>query len=363
MQKKIVLENGLEFHGTGFGADVEKVSELVFDTSAVGYQEVLTDLSYAGQMVVMAYPIIGSYGINDDDSETRQPAMGGLIVREYNDNPSNFRFTKTLAEEMEECGIPGIAGIDTRTLVHIIRTEGEQKVCITNANTPKETALELMKEWAPQKNIVAQVSCKKRWYARTPNHQYTVAVLDCGLKLSIVEQLKYLGCNVTVLPYNTTAEEILELDADGLFVTGGPGSPADATEVIETVRRLIGKMPILGTNLGHQVIALAFGAKTYKMKCGHRGTNHPIKNLLTNKVEVATQNHSHTIDKESLKNTGLTVTHINLLDDTVEGLENKEGTVLSVQYYPEITKTPTESHPFARFVKAMNIAKGETNNA
>ena len=363
-QKKIVLENGREFYGTGFGADVDRVSEIVFNTSMVGYQEVLSDLSYAGQMVVMTYPIIGSYGTNDEDSESRQPMMGGMIVREYNDNPSNFRFTKTLSEEMEECGIPGISGVDTRALTRIIRSEGAQKVCITDANTPKETALEQIQAWVFPKDIVAQVSCKKRWYARTPNHKYTVAVLDCGIKLNIVEQMKRLECNVTILPYDTTAEEILALDADGLFLSNGPGNPEDVTPVIETVQKLAGKMPIFGICLGHQIIALAGGAKTYKMKFGHRGGNHPVKNLKTNHVEITSQNHSFAVDVDSLQNTSLQLTHINLLDNTAEGLESKDGSMFSVQYHPESAPGPQDSnYLFIRFLNAMEEAKGGSKDA
>lgn len=355
-KKKIVLENGREFYGIGFGADVEQVSELVVNTSMVGYQEVISDLAYAGQMVVMTYPLIGNYGINDEDSEARQPLMGGLIVREYNDNPSNFRFTKTLAEEMEECGIPGIAGIDTRALTRIVRDEGTQKVLITNTSTTKEDAMQKISAWQMPHNLLEQVSCKKRWYARTPSHQYTVAVLDCGMRLSAVQAMKKLGCNVTVLPYNTTAEEICTLDVDGVFISSGAGNPEDATPVIETVKKLTGKLPMLGAGLGHQIVALAFGATVQKITFGHSSTNHPVKNMETGNITIESQHNIYKVVEESLKNTGLQVTHKDVLDGTVVGLKNIKENIFAVQYNPG-------KDLFEQFVNAMEQAKGGRNNA
>ena len=207
--KKIVLENGCEFFGYGFGADREAVNEIVFNTSMVGYQEIISDPSYTGQMVVMTYPLIGNYGITDEDYETKFPTCGGLIVREYNDVPSNFRYTKTLAEVLEEHNIPGIMGIDTRRLTRIIRSEGSQRVIITDASVSKEEALEKLKNTPIMHDHVKQVSCKKRWFSRTPNHKYDVIAIDCGIKYNIIRALNARGCNVTVVPYDTTAEEIL----------------------------------------------------------------------------------------------------------------------------------------------------------
>ncbi|MBO5346256.1 MAG: carbamoyl phosphate synthase small subunit, partial [Paludibacteraceae bacterium] len=203
--KKIVLENGYEFFGYGFGADREVVNEIVFNTSMVGYQEIISDPSYTGQMVVMTYPLIGNYGITDEDYETKFPTCGGLIVREYNDVPSNFRYTKTLNEVLEEHNIPGIMGIDTRRLTRIIRSEGSQRVIITDINTSKEEALRRIAETPVMHDHVAQVSCKKRWFSRTPNHKYDVVAIDCGIKYNIIRALNARGCNVTVVPYNTTA--------------------------------------------------------------------------------------------------------------------------------------------------------------
>ncbi len=236
--KKIVLENGCEFYGYAFGSDKEAVNEIVFNTSMVGYQEIISDPSYTDQMVCMTYPLIGNYGMADEDYETRVPTMGGLIVREYNDLPSNFRYTKTLSEVLDEYGIPGISGIDTRKITRIIRDEGSQKVIITDASTPYEEALAKVREYVIPTDMVSRVSCKKRWYSRTPNHKYDVVAIDCGIKMNIVRKLNEKGCNVTVVPYNTTAEEILNMNPDGLFLSNGPGNPEDVQPVINVVKAL-----------------------------------------------------------------------------------------------------------------------------
>ena len=265
--KKLVLENGAVFEGYGFGADRDAVAELVFNTSMVGYQEIVSENSYYEQMVVLTYPIIGSYGVNDEDDECKYPNIGGLIVRDYNDMPSNFRYTKTLSEAMEEDGIPGIHGLDTRKLTRMIRTEGNMKALITSIDTPIEEALKTLNAWAPSRDAVSKVSCRKRWYSRTPNHKYSVVAVDCGIKLSSIKNLNRLGCNVTVVPYNTTAEEVLSLQHDGLFIYDGPGDPNDLPSVVKLIQELQGKMPILGVELGHQLVCLANGAKIVKMDC------------------------------------------------------------------------------------------------
>ena len=319
--KKIVLE----FYGYGFGADKEAVNELVFNTSMVGYQEIMSDPSYTDQMVCMTYPLIGNYGMTDEDYETRVPTMGGMIVREYNDLPSNFRYTKTLSEVLDEYSIPGISGVDTRKITRIIRDEGSQKVLITNADTPHEKAMEMLAAYDIPHDMVARVSCKKRWYSRTPNHKYDVVAVDCGIKLNIVRKLNEKGCNVTVVPYNTSAEEIMKMRPDGLFLSNGPGNPEDVAPVINVVKELKGKLPIFGICLGHQMISLALGAKTFKMKFGHRGGNHPVMNLKTGKIEITSQNHSYAVDCDSLTGTELKLTHKNLLDNTAEGIESPES--------------------------------------
>lgn len=352
--KKIVLENGREFYGYGFGANCESVNEIVFNTSMVGYQEIMSDPSYTDQMVVMTYPLIGNYGITDEDYETKSPTFGGFIVREYNDSPSNFRYTKTLSEVLEEHNIPGIHGIDTRMLTRIIRSEGSQRVIITDADVARDEALARLKNAPVRCDQVSRVSCPKRWFSRTPNHKYDVVAIDCGIKYNIVRSLNMRSCNVTVVPYNTSAEEILAFQPDGLFLSNGPGDPVDVHSVLEVVKQLRGRLPIFGICLGHQIISLAYGAQTYKLKFGHRGGNHPVKNLITGSIEMTSQNHSYAVDADSLKNTGLEVTHLNLLDGTVEGVHSVRDRVFSVQYHPESAPGPQDSaYLFDHFIELM----------
>lgn len=357
--KKIVLENGQEFYGWGFGADKQAINEIVFNTSMVGYQEIISDPSYTDQMVCMTYPLIGNYGVTDEDYETRIPTMGGLIVREYNDLPSNFRYTKTLSEVLDEYDIPGISGVDTRMITRIIRDEGSQKVMICNADLPYEKAMEMIRDYVIPTDMVSRVSCKKRWYSRTPNHKYDVVAIDCGIKLNIIRKLNEKGCNVTVVPYNTTAEEILKMKPDGLFLSNGPGNPEDVEPVINVVKELKGTLPIFGICLGHQMISLALGAKTFKMKFGHRGGNHPVMNLNTGKIEITSQNHSYAVDINSLEGTELVLTHKNLLDDTAEGVRSEKNKLFSVQYHPESAPGPQDStYLFDEFIELMEKEVG-----
>ena len=352
--KKIVLEDGEEYLGYGFGADKESICEIVFNTSMVGYQEIVSDPSYTYQMVVMTYPLIGNYGITDDDYETKQPTIGGMIVREYNNLPSNFRYTKTLSEYLEENDIPAISGIDTRKLTRNIREKGSRKVIITDIKTTKEEALKKLQNYEIPKDVVSKVSCKKRWYSRTSNPKYNIVAVDCGIKLNIVRSLNKKGCNVTIVPYNTTAKEVIDLKPDGIFLSNGPGNPEDVKEVIKLVKELRGKYPIFGICLGHQMISLAYGAKTYKLKFGHRGGNHPVLNLKTDKIEITSQNHSYAVSEESLEKTGLKVTHRNILDNTVEGVECKKDKVFSVQYHPESAPGPQDSsYLFDEFIELL----------
>lgn len=356
--KKIVLESGREFLGYGFGADKEAVNEIVFNTSMVGYQEILSDPSYTDQMVVMTYPLIGNYGVTDEDYETKYPTIGGMIVREYNDLPSNFRYTKTLGEVCEEYGIPGIWGVDTRMLTRIIRDEGSQRVIITDAAIPTDEAVRRLRATPLPTNAVERVSCRKRWFSRTANHTFDVVAVDCGIKHNIIRKLNEKGCNVTVVPCDVTAEEVLALRPDGLFLSNGPGDPTDVKSVIEMVKTLRGRLPIFGICLGHQVISLAYGARTFKMKFGHRGGNHPVKCLETGKIEITSQNHSFAVDLESLKDTRLSLTHLNLLDDTAEGVECREDRIFSVQYHPESAPGPQDSiYLFDKFIKMMEESK------
>ena len=352
--KKLILEDGSEYYGYGFGADKEAVCEIVFNTSMAGYQEIVSDPSYTDQAIVMSYPLIGNYGITDEDFESKLLNLGGLIVREINDFPSNFRFTRTLSELLEDADVPGVYGVDTRKLVRSIRDFGSRKVLITDAATSLEDGLKKLKETELKRDQVARCSCRKRWYSRTSNPKYSVVAIDCGMKMNIVRELNAHGCNVTVVPYNTSAEEILRMKPDGLFISNGPGDPGDVPEVIETLKNLKGKLPMFGICLGHQLIALSYGAKTYKLKFGHRGGNHPVKDLETGKIEITSQNHSYAVDEASVEGTGLKVSHINLLDNTVEGLASEDGRVFSVQYHPESAPGPQDSkYLFDRFIDKM----------
>lgn len=363
--RKLILEDGSEYFGYAFGVkNIDSVCEVVFNTSMVGYQEILSDPSYTGQMVVMTYPLIGNYGISDEDYETKNPTIGGLIVREYNDFPSNFRYTKTLSEVMEECGIPGISGLDTRKLTRSIREKGSRRALICDMDMTVDKALEIIAQTPVKHDVVSFVSSKKRWYSRTSNPKYNVVAVDCGIKLNIIRSLNARGCNVTVVPFDTDAESVLAMKPDGVFLSNGPGDPEDVTEVITLVKALRGKLPIFGICLGHQMISLAYGAKTYKLKFGHRGGNHPVKNLATGKIEITSQNHSYAVDSASVEGTGLEITHVNLLDNTVEGVECKEDKVFSVQYHPESAPGPQDSsYLFDKFIDIMRSAKGDDENA
>ena len=356
--RKLVFADGTEYYGYGFGCDCDRVCEVVFNTSPVGYQEIISDPSYTYQAVVMTYPLIGNYGIADEDFETKIPTVGGLIVREYNDSPSNFRCTKTLSEVMEEYKIPGISGIDTRKLTRSIRDRGTRRALITSASTPVGEALEVLEAVKAPRDAVSRVSCRKRWYARTSGAAYSVVAVDFGIKLNIIRSLNRRGCNVTVVPYDTPAEEIIKMRPDGVFQSNGPGDPQDVPGAEELINMLKGRYPMFGICLGHQLIGLAYGAETYKLKFGHRGGNHPVKNLTNGRVEITSQNHSYAVNRDSLSGTGLEITHINLLDNTVEGMECAADRVFSVQYHPESAPGPQDSaYLFDKFVSLMKEAK------
>lgn len=352
--KKIVLEDGREFPGTGFAAETERVGELVFNTSMVGYQEILSDPSYADQIIVMTYPLIGNYGITDEDYETKFPSIGGMIVKENNDSPSNFRYTKTLAEVLEENDIPAISGIDTRMLTRILRDARGLRAIITDIETPVEEAVAKIKAVPRPTNLVSRVSCKKRWFARTANYKYDIVAIDCGMKYNMVRSLNAHNCNVTVVPWNTSAEQIMAFNPDGVLISNGPGSPEDVPEVVETIRQLRGRVPMFGICLGHQLIALAYGAKIDIINPGHRGGNHPVKELSTGKILITSQNHGYAVVPESVKETPLEITHVNLLDNTVEGCQCIEDKVISVQFHPESAPGPQDSiYLFDKFIEMI----------
>ena len=358
--RKLILENGEEYLGFGFGSDSDKICEIVFNTSMVGYQEILSDPSYTYQAVVMTYPLIGNYGMADEDYETETPTIGAFIVREYNDEPSNFRSKKTLDSVMKEYDIPGIYGVDTRKLNRKIRDFGSMKAYITTPDTTLREGMEKLSKTEIPRDAVSRVSRKNITFypATAAPVNYHVVAIDCGMKQNIVRSMNARGINVTVVPWNTTEAQIMPLHPDGIFISNGPGDPTDVPEVIETVRSLIGKVPIFGICLGHQILSLANGAKTYKLKFGHRGGNHPVKNLKTNRIEITSQNHSYAVDTESLKGTPLKATHINLLDETIEGVECDEAYAFSVQYHPESAPGPQDSaYLFDAFIENMERFK------
>lgn len=357
--KKIILEDGQEYYGYAFGDTSERLCEIVFNTSMVGYQEIISDPSYTDQAVVMTYPLIGNYGIAEDDYETKIPTIGALIVREYNDEPSNFRSIATLSEIMKYYHIPGISGIDTRKLTRSIRNFGSQKVLITDASTPFIIGIEKIKTNTIPTDAVSRVSCKQMWFSPTTSKKiikpYHVVAIDCGMKQNIVRSLNKRNCNVTIVPWNTSANQIEQLCPDGIFISNGPGDPTDVPETITTLKTLIGKYPIFGICLGHQLISLAYGAKTYKLKFGHHGANHPVINRDTNKIEITSQNHSYAVDANTLVITPLIPTHLNILDNTIEGVRCKNDHVFSVQYHPESAPGPQDSaYLFDEFVALMS---------
>jgi len=355
---KIVLETGEVYEGIHFGAKVERVCELVYNTSMVGYQEIITDPSYATQAVVMTYPIIGNYGITDEDNETKNTVVGALIVRDYNDLPSNFRCTKTLGEILEDNGIPAVYGFDTRQLTRRLRDGGTCKAIITSIDTPIEECLEKVRNTVLPTNLVPMVSCRKKWFRRTEHSKYNVVAIDLGIKNSMLRSLCSRGCNVTVVPYNSSVEEIEKLSPDGIFISNGPGHPETVTETIELIKNLKGKYPIFGVCMGHQLVALAYGAKTFKLPRGHRGGNHSVRNLQTGKLETVAQNHGYAVDEKSLEGTPLKVTHVNVLDGTIEGLECKEEKIFTVQYHPEnVTVAKSGHYLFDKFISLMEENK------
>lgn len=359
---KLVLENGQVFKGFANASKKEVIGEVVFNTSMVGYQEIATDPAYFGKIVVMTYPLIGNYGINDEDNESKGVKVAGVVVKECNDAPSNFRFTKTFAETLEEADTPLISGFDTRKLTRIIRDNGSQLGLITDINTSDSECLKKLKEYNNGRNLVAEVSTKKKWISRAKNPRFHVVCIDLGTKLSVIKQLNDYKCNVTVVPYNTSLEEIMDLEPNGILVSNGPGNPECNKDVIEVVKNLSGKLPILGINLGHLVVALAHGAKVEKMTCGNNGSTHAVKNLETGKLQTVSQTNQYTVVEDSIKKTKLEVNYIDVATKTVEGLKNDKDFILTVQYNPDNIISPLNAKEvFGKFIDNMN--KGGANNA
>ncbi|MCR4651448.1 MAG: glutamine-hydrolyzing carbamoyl-phosphate synthase small subunit [Lachnospiraceae bacterium] len=366
-KRKLILEDGTVFTGEAFGADEEKMVELVFNTSMAGYQEIISDPSYTYQAVCMTYPLIGNYGICEDDYETVTPSIAGLVVRDYCDEPSNFRCAETLDAVMKRYGIVGLAGVDTRKLSRHIRKYGSCKALITDYDRDVTEAVRYLKDNEIPVDAVSRVSTKEIYEyeeGRNDSPLYHVVAIDCGMKLNIARKMFGANCRITVVPFDTPADKILELKPDGVFISNGPGDPTDVKETIRTVSELKGRIPIFGICLGHQIISLAYGARTYKLKFGHRGGNHPVRNLLNDKLEITSQNHSYAVEADSVEGTGLEVTHINLLDNTIEGVRCQKDRVFSVQYHPESAPGPQDSgYLFGEFLKEMDEFRGGRRDA
>ena len=353
MKAFLVLEDGTVFQGTSIGSPREVISEIVFNTSMTGYLEVLTDPSYAGQAVVMTYPLIGNYGICHEDMESLKPWPDGYIVRELSRIPSNFRSEDTIQHFLESHDIPGISGIDTRALTKILREKGTMNGMITtNENYDLEDAVRRMKEYSVQ-GVVKATTTKEKYVL--PGEGKKVALLDLGAKNNIARSLNKRGCQVTVYPSDTSAEEILSSSPDGIMLSNGPGDPKENVEVIREIRKLYdSNVPIFAICLGHQLMALATGANTYKLKYGHRGGNHPVKDLETGRVYISSQNHGYAVDTESLDPAVAVPAFVNVNDGTNEGLKYTGKNIFTVQYHPEACPGPQDSsYLFDRFLKMM----------
>ena len=358
--RKLVLENGVVFEGMAFGATEEKIAELVFNTSVVGYQEILSDPSFCNKMVCMTYPLIGNYGMTDEDYESRGVYTAALIVREYNDLPSNFRFTRTLSEVMEENNVTGISGIDTRYLTRLLKKNGSMRALICDIEKPLAECMQALKDYQEPANLVSKVSCKKVWHSRTHNPKYTVVTIDCGTRLNLIKKLNEASCNVVVVPYNTKVEDIMKYKMDGLFISNGPGNPNDVSNVVDIINTFKGKVPMLGVSLGAQLIALSYGAKANKMKQAHRGSNYPVRNLRTNKISLTVQNHSFGL--YDLDKTPLEITHVNVLDNEVEGVLDSKNSVMGVLFNPETGAGISEDeYTIKEFIELMKNFGGEDN--
>lgn len=355
MKAFLILEDGTVFTGKSIGADREVISEIVFNTSMTGYLEVLTDPSYAGQAVVMTYPLIGNYGICHEDMESERPWPDGFIVRELSRLPSNFRSEDTIQHFLIEHDIPGIAGIDTRALTKILREKGTMNGCITtDENYDLEKLLPKMRAYTTGK-VVEKVTCKEKYVLEGTGKK--VALLDLGAKRNIARSLNKRGCEVTVYPALTTAEEILAARPDGIMLSNGPGDPKECTSIIEEIRKLYeSDVPIFAICLGHQLMALATGGDTYKMKYGHRGGNHPVRDLKTGRVYISSQNHGYVVDTEHLDPAVAVPAFENVNDGTNEGLAYTGKNIFTVQFHPEACPGPQDSgYLFDRFLKMMEV--------
>jgi carbamoyl-phosphate synthase small subunit len=379
MTAKLALENGTVFVGENFGAEGEVSGEVVFNTSLSGYQEVLTDPSYAGQIVTMTYPLIGNYGINEEDLESAAPQVSGFIVREYFDFFSNWRATSSLGDWLRKHSIVALQGIDTRMLTKMIRTEGALRGVLSTTDLDDASLVAKARAIPGMsgQDLAAKVTCSEEYGWDQPggrpyelgtniapdDRQFNVVVYDFGVKRNILRRLSAYGCRLTVVPASTSAQTVLAQNPDGIFLSNGPGDPEAVTYAIRNLKELIGQKPIFGICLGHQLLALALGGKTYKLKFGHRGGNHPVKNLLTGAIEITSQNHGFAVDWESMDPAKVELTHNNLNDGTVEGFRHKEFPLFCVQYHPEASPGPHDSdYLFRQFRNMMTDVPARQNS-
>ncbi len=361
-QAHLVLADGTTYTGTAFGATGTSIGEVVFNTGMTGYQEILTDPSYAGQLVALTYPIIGNYGVTPDDFESRGVQVAGFIVKELADAPSNWRSQGTLDGFLKEHGVVGIAGLDTRALTQRLRSAGVMMGALSSERTPDELK-EMLAASAGYAAVdyAALVTTKETyvWPSTTGETLYKIALLDCGVKFNILRSLAALGVEVTVFPAHTPAEDILATNPDGVFLSPGPGDPALLGDIVQAVRVLSHAKPTMGICLGNQLLGCAFGGHTFKMSFGHRGSNHPVKDLETGRVVITSQNHGYALAADGFNDPDVEVWQINLNDGTVEGLRHKTLPIFSIQYHPEASPGPADSRGyFARFLKMIDEHKG-----
>ena len=357
MKGKLILEDGSVYTGELLDSDTRAVGEVVFTTTMTGYQESLTDPSFCGQILTMTYPLIGNYGAAEKFMQSRRSFVRGFVIGELCDAPNNWQAEESLTEFLRENNIPCLYHVDTRAVTRHIRSAGAMKGVIVPENMPESEIAALQGEELPR-NVVEIVTTPEVYTleTETPDAPHIVA-MDFGVKRSILQNINRIGAKVTVVPAHTSAEEVLALNPDGVFLSNGPGDPTDVPKIVEEVRKLAGKKPIFGICLGHQLLALAFGAKTYKMKFGHRGGNQPVKNLKMGKVHISAQNHGYAVDPASLAGTPLVVTHTNVNDNTIEGLRHTELPIFSVQYHPEAAPGPDDN--MYLFDEFWNLMKGE----
>lgn len=355
IRAKLALEDGFVFEGFSFGAKGERAGEVIFNTGMTGYQEVLTDPSYKGQIVTMTYPLIGNYGLNDEDFESSCPHVEGFVVKECSPIASSWRSRIELDEFLKRYNIVGIEGIDTRALTKHIREKGAMKAVISTEDLNSRSLLKKAKD-SPGligRDLVKNVTCEKA-YTWQGEGRYRIVVIDCGVKYNILRSLARRGVRVEVVPARTTAEEILSLSPHGVLISNGPGDPAALPYVVDTAATLTGKVPLFGICLGHQILGQALGGKTYKLKFGHHGVNHPVKNLKTDRISITVQNHGFNVDPSTLDDRYIEPTHINLNDNTLEGIRHKRLPLFSVQFHPEASPGPHDAeYLFDEFIKLV----------